>query len=221
MERKGKFVSLEGMEGSGKTSLTQALGIHYKNKGTRIFLTREPGGTALGNDLRNILLPSYKESLDPVAELFLLEAARAQHVSHVVKKALRQNDLVVTDRFTDSTLAYQGGGRGLPLDLLQTVNQFACFGLKPDLVILLDMVPEKALERAMKRISAKAGKREDRFEREELQFHQRVRNAYQKLANQNPDRFFVVDASKPRQEIENQAVKRIDELLSLSKGSVE
>lgn len=207
------FVTFEGMEGSGKTTQVKALTAHYEKKGLRVFSTREPGGTTLGNELRALLLQSRKEPVDRMAELFMLEAARAQHVSHVLKEALSENDLVFCDRFADASLAYQGGGRKIDLSFVRQANRLATDGLVPDLTFLLDMPIEVGLERALKRIAQESGTPEDRFEREAREFHQRVRDTYLQIAKEEPNRFFVIQADKSPQEIQREIITRIDSMV--------
>ena len=208
-----KFVTFEGIEGSGKTTQVRALEKHYTKKGLKVFTTREPGGTVLGNELRAVLLRRRTEPLDPLAELFLLEAARAQHVAHVLKKALSENDLVLCDRYADASLAYQGGGRGIDPDFVAQANEHATYGISPDLTILLDMATDVAVQRAMTRISKESGIPEDRFEREERAFHERIRQTYLDIARREPNRFAVVDAALPPKEIEKKIIEHLDLLL--------
>lgn len=213
---RAKFITFEGMEGSGKTTQVRALQAHYSKKGLKVFVTREPGGTVLGNELRALLLRSRKEPLDPVAELFLIEAARAQHVTRILKDALQTNDLVLCDRYTDASIAYQGGGRGIDRDFISCVNQHASHGIQPDLTVLLDMAPDLAVRRALRRIAKDTGIPEDRFEREERQFHERVREAYLETSRKEPGRFLVVNAAEPPEEMERKILARTDVLLGLA-----
>ncbi len=201
MQKHGKFITFEGIEGTGKTTQIQKINDHFLKKGMTVFLTREPGGTKLGNELRSLLLEKRSEKVEPLTELFLMEAARAQHVSLVLKKALRENDLILCDRFIDATVAYQSGGRGLDQSLVLKVNEHASFGIRPDLTILLDMPVKTALKRALLRSEKTLGCKEDRFEHETLQFHERVRKTYLELAQSNPKRFLIVDASQPQEQI--------------------
>jgi dTMP kinase len=207
------FVTFEGIEGSGKTTQVRALETHYAKAGLKVLITREPGGTELGNEVRPLLVRGRTEPLDPVAELFLLEAARAQLVTRVLKNALDTHDLVLCDRYADASLAYQGGGRGLDRDFIATASRHASRGLTPDLTVLLDMAPPRALARALARIAKGKGAAEDRFEKEELAFHDRVRQTYLDLAKKEPKRFFVLNADDPPREIERKLVARIDTLL--------
>jgi dTMP kinase len=197
MPTKALFVTLEGAEGVGKSTQLRAVASHFNRTGYRVFVTREPGGSPLSNGIRGVLLKSSGIRIDPVSELLLMEAARRQHVVDVLTKALATHDLVLCDRFTDSTLAYQGGGRGLAPAWLRKLNTWVTDGLTPDITILLDMPVEKALKRALGRMAGKGrGEAEDRFEREKRAFHARVREAYLSLARKEPRRFLVVDASR-------------------------
>jgi len=210
---RGKFVAFEGLEGSGKTTQVHAVGKHFLERGKRVLMTREPGGTGLGDELRAVLLRSRKESLSPMAELLLMEAARAQHFEHVIKNALVEKELILCDRFTDATMAYQGGGRGIDPACIHQLNKYAAPGVRRDLVVFLDLPPKIAIERALQRISRADGVPEDRFEREKMEFHERVRNVYLNLAKKDEDLFFVVDATKNPAKITNQIIERITTVL--------
>ncbi|MFH1017772.1 MAG: dTMP kinase [Pseudomonadota bacterium] len=211
MPKRAYFVTLEGTEGVGKSTQLRALTSHFRHKGLRVLVTREPGGSPLSDSIRGVLLKSGGFHIDPVSELLLIEAARRQHVTDVLEKALVQNDLVICDRFTDSTLAYQGGGRQLDLSWLRKLNRWVTGGLVPDLTILLDMPVDSALKRAMKRLAHhRPGEAEDRFEREKRAFHSRVRVTYLGLARAEPARFFVVDASEPPKTITRAILARLE-----------
>jgi len=183
------FITFEGIEGSGKTTQIKLLSKHLKSKRIKHVLTREPGGTELGDRLRKlVLIPRFK-SLPATAELFIMLAARADHVARVVEKNLGKGITVICDRFTDASLAYQGGGRRLNLKLIDKLNNMATGGIKPDLTILLDLPVTEGLRRAKKRLSSvKVAARESRFENEKLKFHKRVRATYLKLQISNRKR---------------------------------
>jgi dTMP kinase len=160
-------------------------------------MTREPGGSLVGDQIRRILLSSDTTELTPLGELFLYEANRAQHVAQLIEPALRKGMIVLCDRFSDATLAYQGFARQLDLTMVEELNRLASQGISPDLTLLLDCPVELGLRRASRRIeTAKPGLREDRFERESVVFHERVREGYLKLAHRDPDRIKVIDASQ-------------------------
>ena len=191
------FVTLEGIEGTGKSTQIGRLARALAEDGRRVTLTREPGGCALGQTLRAILLSTETRDLADRAELFLYLADRAQHVDTVIRPALAAGQVVVCDRYADSTVAYQGFGRGLSVELLTRLNAVATDGARPDLTVLLDLDPETGLTRARARNAAQnAAASEGRFEAEALAFHARVRQGYLELAAREPDRFVTIDASR-------------------------
>jgi dTMP kinase len=193
LTRKGIFITLEGPEGSGKSTQTKLLCAALERAGRRVVRTREPGGTPLAERVRGVLLdPSHE--ISPMAELLMYEAARAQHVEDVIRPALARGAVVVCDRFTDATLAYQGWGRGLPKERIRVLNEIASGGLSPDLTLLLDVPVEEGLARAraLPKGRAGAGKKGDRLERETVAFHRRVRAGYLALAKREPGRFRVI-----------------------------
>lgn len=188
------FITFEGIEGSGKSTQMELLKRHMEGRGMDVLTLREPGGTRLGEKVRPILLNPSEEPVDPWAELFLYEACRAQLVMQVIRPSLEAGTTVICDRFTDSTLAYQGYGRGLDLDAVDRANRLATGGLRPDITVLIDCEAEEGLRRAWSRIGSKeGGPREDRFEREDISFHRRVRDGYLRIAGAEPDRVKVVD----------------------------
>jgi len=189
------FITFEGIEGCGKTTQLQLLARLLGGRGHRVTMTREPGGCPIADQVRNILLDADNRAIVPLAELFLYAAARAQHVSEVVAPALEAGRIVLCDRFTDATIAYQGYGRGLDLSVINQLNSLATAGIRPHLTLLLDCPAETGLGRAMARINGTTGAREERFELESLHFHQRVRDGYLELARQEPRRFVIIDAA--------------------------
>ena len=190
------FVTLEGVEGSGKSTQIERLCASLKAAGRPVTLTRQPGGCELGRTLRAILLSQKSSGLDDRAELFLYLADRAQHVAEVIRPALESGQVVVCDRYIDSTVAYQGYGRGLDVELLTRLNAVAVAGVLPDLTILLDLDAAAGLSRAVARNhAAGTAASEGRFEAEHLDFHTRVRRGYQTLAAAHPQRFVVIDAA--------------------------
>jgi len=191
----GFFITFEGIEGCGKSTQLELLKAHLEKKGRAVFSVREPGGTLLGERVRSVLLNGTEEGIDPWAELFLYEACRAQLVAKVIRPALAQGKVVLCDRFFDSTLAYQGFGRGLDVEKIEGLNALATGGLVPDLTFLVDCAEEVGLKRAWARINASMGAREDRFEKEELAFHRRVRDGFLEIARAAP-RVKVVDGSR-------------------------
>ena len=191
------FITLEGIEGSGKTTQIGLLAAWLREQGREVVLTREPGGCDIADAVRAILLDSTNSAMKPRTELLLYAAARAQHVEEIVRPALERGAVVLCDRFTDATIAYQGGGRGLDLQLIENLNGVAAGDCRPDLTLLLDLPVEAGLGRALARIAATSGEREDRFEQESLAFHHRVREGYLELARREPRRFRVVSAAGP------------------------
>ena len=187
------FITFEGGEGCGKSTQARLLLKKLEQQGIPTILTHEPGGTALGNEIRILLKRKQGSSISPQAELFLFAASRVQLVAELVRPALQEGKIVICDRFTYSTIVYQGYGRGLDLATVSVVNTMATGNLNPDLTILLDMPSEQGLER---RRSSK-----DRFELEDLSFHHRVREGYLKMAAAEPDRWLLIDASLPKAKI--------------------
>jgi dTMP kinase len=198
-----RFITFEGGDGCGKTTQLRALQRYLESQGRSCVVTREPGGTSLGSLIRQVLLEGGKEPIAPAAELFLYLADRAEHVRQVILPALKDNKIVLCDRYTDSTLAYQGYGRGIEMDLLRRLNSVADDGVQPDLTLLLDCPVELGLARtADRQLAMGAGcGREDRFEQEKLEFHEKVRAGFLELARSEPRRFRVLDAARPVAEV--------------------
>ncbi len=188
------FITFEGGEGCGKSTQIAALTARLAARRIPVLATREPGGCAISDAIRRILLNPANATLVPRAELLLYAAARAQHVEEVILPALRRGTWVLCDRFSDATLAYQGGGRELPMAIIEPLNRIATAGLQPDLTFLLDLPVEEGLRRAIGRNHQNGTAHEGRFEAETLAFHERVRAAYRKLAEEQ-ERFRIVDAS--------------------------
>lgn len=185
----GLFITLEGPEGAGKSSQLPRLCQWLEEQGRTVVCTRNPGGTAIGKKIRQILLDPENTELVSMAELMLYAADRAQHVDEVVRPALAEGHVVLCDRFSDSTFAYQGYGRGLDLTLLRALNEMATQGLRPDLTLLLDLDPEIGLKRVAE------SRATDRLEHEAIAFHRRLRDGYVELAAQEPDRIVKIDAN--------------------------
>ena len=201
----GLFITFEGGEGCGKSTQSRLLLKKLEQQNVPAVLTREPGGTALGDELRKVLKRKRSSFVSPQAELFLLAASRAQLVAELIRPALKEGKVVVCDRFTHSTMVYQGYGRGLDFTAIRMVNNMATRYLNPDLIILLDIAPEQGLARKQ---SLK-----DRFELEDLSFHRRVREGYLKIAAAEPDRWLVIDASLPKRKIADIIRDRVSKLL--------
>ncbi len=195
MENVGYFITFEGVEGCGKTTQIKLLSDFLSARNIQAVLTREPGGCPIADKIRAILLDAENRDLSPLAELMLYGAARAQHVTEVIAPALSGGKIVLCDRFCDATVAYQSFGRGIDRDVIDSLNHHACQGVSPDLTVLFDCDPRVGLERALRRIEASSGPREERFELEALAFHERVRAGYLQLASDQPGRFFVVNGA--------------------------
>lgn len=190
------FISFEGIEGSGKSTQIKYAEDFLEKKGVACCLTREPGGTDIGRRIRAILLDPRNVNLDPLAELLLYMADRAQHLKQVVKTALDDKKTVLCDRYFDATVAYQGFARGLDMEMITLLHLQAFNNLKPDLTLLLDLEPKKGLARAWRQIEGGGREAaETRFEEEKIAFHEKVREGYLSLAQQEPARFVVIDAA--------------------------
>jgi len=202
----GLFITFEGGEGCGKSTQSRLLLKKFEQQKIPAVLTHEPGGTALGNELRKALKKKRGSSISPQAELFLVAASRAQLVAEVIHPALEEGKVVICDRFTYSTLVYQGYGRGLDLSFVETVNNVATGNLKSDLTILLDISPEQGLARKQSL--------RDRFEMEDLSFHRRVREGYLRMVAAESERWLVIDGSLPKEKIAGIIWDRVSRLLS-------
>lgn len=207
MAKRGKFIALEGGEGVGKSTNLQFVTEWLRARDIPFVQTREPGGTPLAEELRELLLSKREESVDPTAELLMVFAARAQHLARVILPALERGDWVICDRFTDATYAYQGGGRQLDRQLIAELEQMVQGDLRPDKVLLLDLDPEIGLERAARTGAA------DRFESEQQAFFQRVRAAYRERAESAPGRYAVIDASRSLEQVQAQLAAELNRLL--------
>jgi dTMP kinase len=201
------FITFEGIEGCGKTTQVNLLVNYLEEKNISCLKTLEPGGTGIGQDIRKILLNSKNTHLAPLTELILYAADRAQHVSEVIRPALNQGKWVICDRFFDATVAYQGFGRGMNVELIDYLNTQAAAGISPDLTILMDCPEDIGLKRALARNKIQNLEDQGRFEREKMEFHCRVRGGYLNLAEKYRDRFRIIDATRSvdeiKQDIEN------------------
>jgi dTMP kinase len=186
----GAFITFEGIDGCGKSTQLRLLASELRLRGVPVVATREPGGTTLGQKLRTALL-DVQEQVDPLAELLVFAADRAQHVRKHLLPALAENQVVLSDRYADATVAYQGGGRGFEPKLIEEIVELATDGLKPDLTLLFDLSVAESAVRTRKRVQ---NKRTDRLDKEDAEFHTRVRNAYLEIANAAPERFRIIDA---------------------------
>ena len=195
------FITFEGIEGCGKSTQIRLLFQALQATGRHVVMTREPGGCPVADQIRAVLLDAANRAMVPMTELMLYAAARSQHLAEVVKPALHAGKIVLCDRFSDATRAYQAFGRGLDRVTVETLNRLACGTLAPDLTILLDCDVETGLARACHRIDSSTGPREERFALESLSFHQRVRDGYLQLAADEPGRFEIVNAAGTPEEI--------------------
>lgn len=209
---RGKFITFEGGEGCGKSTQAAFLKESLENEGLTVVMVREPGGTGLGEKIRALLKDELEDPPCDRAELLLFEAARAQLVEETIRPALEKGAWVISDRFSDSTLAYQGYGRGLPLDVLRRANEFAVRGLKPDLTVLLDVPPETAASR-MRRRESVTGTSADRIECAGEEFHERLRRGFIELAGAEPERFARVDAGGSEDEVRERVWKSLKRVL--------
>jgi dTMP kinase len=209
-DRRGLFITFEGVEGCGKSTQAVALFERLRAAGARVILSREPGGTPVGERCREVLLDIGNAGMQPATELFLYLASRAEHVAHVILPRLEAGEVVISDRFGDASVAYQGGGRGLGSETVEALNQVATSGVKPDVTFLMDLDPEEGLDRLVRGRGEDA---RDRIESEVLDFHARVREAYLRSAEREPERFVVIDARLSREEIEATVNAVVDRLL--------
>lgn len=206
-----RFVSFEGGDGTGKTTQIHALESYLRSRGRSSLATREPGGTSLGKLIRKVLLEVGDHEIAPSTELFLYLADRAQHVSEVIRPAIDAGKIVLCDRFTDSTLAYQGYGRGIDVALLRLFNDVADHGVRPDLTFLLDCPVTLGLARTNQRQREAAQPREDRFEREKIEFHEKIRAGFLAMARAEPARFRVIDAAQAAEDVARDIQKIVDQ----------
>lgn len=211
----GSFITFEGIEGSGKTTQIRLLFDYLRSHDLEVRMTREPGGTVIGEKIRGILLDPATRGLIPRAELFLYAAARLQHIEEVIQPALDEGKVILCDRFMDATVAYQGYGREIPLNEVKVVSSLVTVDLKPDLTILLDLPVEAGLSRARERNLSDAASATSRFEQEDLEFHQRVRDGYLHLAAAERGRVKIVPADQPADKVARQIQGIVSRALKL------
>ncbi|MCS6806117.1 MAG: dTMP kinase [Acidobacteriota bacterium] len=211
----GRFITFEGIDGCGKTTVIRFVEQHLRQRQIPVLVTREPGGTTVGNEIRQVLLKVSDRAVTPKTELLLYAADRAQHVYERILPALREGRVVLCDRYTDATRAYQGYGRGFDLAWIESLMEFATGGLKPDLTILLDVDVAVARQRLQGRRERVGSASHDRLDAEDIQFHERVRQAYLELARQEPDRIKVVSAAGTPQQSCQAALEWVLRLLGL------
>ncbi len=203
------FITFEGIEGSGKSTQAKLLVEYLRGKGLNVILTREPGGVELSERIRSILIETGLD-ISPRAELLLFLASRAQHTDGLIRPSLQKGHIVVCDRYIDASVAYQGYGRGLSIEMIKRLNDWATGGIRPNLTVLLDLSPEEGLERV------RTSKKMDRIEGENLEFHRRVREGYLEIARSDPDRFLVLDATRSMEEIQRFIREAVEACLKTS-----
>lgn len=213
--RKGYFISVEGGEGSGKTTQINRLAEHLTEKNYKVITTREPGGTDEGENIRALLVQRGGGSWTAMAETLLLYAARIMHVENIIKPAIIKGKIVICDRFSDSTLAYQGYGRQQDIDKIKSIEQITLGDFKPDLTLILDIDPEYGLKRSQKRLTKTedGDQTEDRFERLDIEFHKRLRQGFLDIAQKEPNRCKIIDASQQSKDVFEDIKKIINEFI--------
>lgn len=205
-----KFITFEGGEGSGKSTVMKDVATRLEKEGYKLVLTREPGGTPIAEEIRNVILDKANTKMDPRTEALLYAASRRQHLVEKIWPALERGEIVLCDRYLDSSLAYQGGARGLGVDEVLSINMFATEGEYPDLTLLFDLEPEEGL----KRIEKNKGREVNRLDLEKPEFHKKVRDNFHALAKKYSTRYIIIDASKPLNEVEDEVYKIIKETIS-------
>ncbi|MHB1126081.1 MAG: dTMP kinase [Bacillota bacterium] len=208
----GRLITLEGLDGSGKTTQAKSVYQYLLNKGFKVLLVREPGGTSLSEEIRRVLLDPGR-NVHPRTEVFLYAASRSQLMGEVITTALKRHEVIVCDRFTDSSVAYQGYGRELGPDLVKEVNYWATGGINPHLTLLLDIDPRWGLMRVQNRGGPQVTEQMDRLEQEDLTFHQRVRDGYLSLAREDPNRIKIISAAETPEFVFKQIAFHVDRLL--------
>jgi dTMP kinase len=219
--QRGKFITIEGLDGCGKSTQLERLAVALRKQGVAVVTTREPGGTVIGEKIRAVLLDSRTAGLDPWAELALMFAARAQHIAEVIRPAIDAGKFVLCDRFTDSSEAYQGGGRELGSEPVLALHRVLCGGLQPDLTILMDSDVGASVERARRR-NLQRGEQldENRFESESRAFFQRVHGKFHEIAKREPGRVLVVNARRPPDPVSEEILAAVRErLLQAASGA--
>jgi dTMP kinase len=211
------FITFEGVEGSGKTTQIRRLKKYFSQKGIPCKVTREPGGCSIGEKIRKILLNPDHHDMVSMTELLLYEAARAQHVKEVIKPFLEKDGVVLCDRFSDATLAYQGYGRRIDLNWIQRLNHLSSQGVRPNVTFLLDCPSDVGLRRAIERNRTLKQEKEERFEKEEIQFHRRVRKGYLAIARKEPRRVKVIDTRPGEEKVFEKIQKIVDNLIKEKK----
>jgi dTMP kinase len=210
--KRGLFISFEGIEGSGKTTQARLLYEYLCRKGSDVILTEEPGGTEIGREIRKILLSPRHLNMHPVTELLLYNASRCQHLNEIIIPALRSSRIVITDRFTDSTYAYQGWGRSIDMDIIDGLDRISTGNIRPDITFLIDIDVETGLRRN------REAEKIDRIEMEEIEFHKRVRNGYLEMGRRYPDRIRIIDGTRDIEELHQLIIVELESALARHKG---
>jgi dTMP kinase len=205
--KRGLFITTEGTDGSGKTTQIKLIESYLIEKGFEVVVTREPGGTAIGEKIRSIILDTENSNMSYITEMMLYASARAQLVNELIKPSLEAGKVVICDRFIDSSFVYQGFGRNIDIEIIERVNNIALDGVSPDITLFFDIDPEIALKRRIQSTGA------DRIEQEAMDFHKKVYNGYKKLASMYPDRIKAIDSNRSIQEIFADAKEQIDRIL--------
>lgn len=208
----GLFIALEGPDGSGKSTITKLLEDYFKSKKIDYIITREPGGTLIGEDIRDLVLDTKNTAMSAETEALLYAASRGQHIHEKIAPAIKEGKIVLCERFVLSSLAYQGVGRGLGIEKVKAINDFAIKDVYPDLILFFHIDPEVTLKRKTTKHNA------DRLEKEGNDFHNRVYNGYMELIKKYPKNIKIIDATKPIQEVLNQSIKEIEKLLISKEG---
>ncbi len=209
----GIFITFEGIEGCGKTSQARLLNKYLEEQGYKVVMTREPGGTPISEAIREILLSNEFNTMQPHTEVLLYLASRAQHISEVIQPALQDGKIVISDRFSDSTFVYQCYVRGIDLKRVKTMNLFATEGISPHLTFVLDIDPTEGLRRAKSR-NQRHARKEDRLENEAIEFHQKVREGYLRMAQEYPDRIHVINSDKDKEAVHEEIRGIVDRVLA-------
>lgn len=209
----GLFITFEGIEGCGKTSQAKLLSDYITERGYEVTMTREPGGTPISEAIREILLSNDFITMHPHTEVLLYIASRAQHVEEIIRPAIEKGNIVICDRFSDSTFVYQCFVRGINKEIVETINNFALNGARPDLTFVLDIEPSEGLHRAMLR-NQKQHRGQDRIESEAIEFHQKVREGYLRLIEEYPERAYLIKTDKDKTEVHEEIRNVFDKFIS-------
>ncbi len=213
LEHKGLFITFEGIEGCGKSTQAKLLEQYFTSIGKEVFLTREPGGPKISEKIRNILLEPENKEMLPETEVLLYMASRSQHTGEWIIPLLNEGKVVISDRYYDSTIAYQGAARKLNRNIIDIIIEFATFGFKPDITFLIDLPADTGLSRISKKDA-------DRLERESMEFHQKVRNGFLEIAEYEKERYIVIDGKKNIEEIKNEVIKYVEDKIKEGKYEI-